>query len=55
MSSTSKRMWRMPGALAGAGALSPAYEGERYLASSIFALPSGVRSITMSALRRRAR
>ncbi len=33
MSSTTKRMWRMPGALAGAGAASPSYAGERYLAS----------------------
>ena len=50
MSSTTKRMWRMPGALAGAGPASPSYEGERYLASSTLPLPSGVRSITISAL-----
>ncbi len=49
MSSTTKRMWRMPGALAGAGRSSPSYEGERYLASSTLPLPSGVRSITISA------
>src|SRR4051794_19657633 len=49
MSSTTKRMWRMPAAVAGAGPSSPSYEGERYLASSTLPLPSGVRRIAISA------
>jgi hypothetical protein len=49
MSSTTNRMWRMPGALAGADPPSPSYKGEWYLASSTLSLPSGVRRITTSA------
>src|SRR6188472_233769 len=48
MSSTRKRTWRMPRALAGAGPSSLSYAGVRYLASSSLVSPSGVRSITMS-------
>jgi hypothetical protein len=42
-------MWRIPGAFAGAGRLSPWFDGEWNFASSSRPLPSGVCTIAFSA------